>query len=70
MKALREVLSLILREYINSKPTVAAIDILINKDKVGAMDSLLQTIPNGVVDQTKTTTKNAIETGIVYPTKK
>ncbi len=36
----------------------------ISNDNVGEIDSLLQTIPKGVVDQTKTTTRKAIDTGI------
>jgi hypothetical protein len=40
-----------------NKPRVAAIAIRNNTAMVGFTDSLLHTIPNGVVDQIKTTAK-------------
>ncbi len=54
----------------SNRPKDAAIPIRINNDSVGDIDSLLQTIPRGVVDQTSTTTKKARDTGICIPINK
>lgn len=62
--ALGRVSNLTFIAFINANPNKDAMLMRINNDKVGEIDSLLQTIPKGVVDQTRTTTKKATETGI------